>query len=109
MHQLKVIQDNNLEQQYSSVTFSEGKADWFGSTMWQTYSQNNLSCSLPYKAIVFSQFLEHINVIEQQVGHPEDLIPLVNFVLPNCDADTHLLLRKPRIVDRSLKNVHFPP
>jgi hypothetical protein len=85
---LKVIQDNNLVQQYSSDTFSEAKVDWLKSTMWHTYSHNNSSCSLPYKAIVFSQFLEHINVIEQQVGHPEDFISLANFVVSNCVADT---------------------
>ncbi|KAG0579573.1 hypothetical protein KC19_4G107400 [Ceratodon purpureus] len=65
--QLKVIQDNNLAQQYSFDTFSEAKADWFNSTMLHTYSNNNSTCSLPFKAIVFSQFLEHINVIEQQL------------------------------------------
>lgn len=69
-------------QQYSSGTLSEAKVDGFKSTMWQTYS-SNIPCSLPYKAIVFSQFLEHINVIESQVGHPEDSVSHVNSVLPS--------------------------
>jgi len=54
-------------QQYSSGSLSGANVDGCMSTTWQTYS-HDISCSLPYKAIVFSQFLEHINVIEEQVG-----------------------------------------
>lgn len=69
-------------QQYSAGALSEAKVDGFKFTTWQAYSQS-MSCSLPYKAIVFSQFLEHIHVIEEQVGHPGDSISQVNSVSPS--------------------------
>lgn len=98
-------------QQYSSGTLSKATVDGFKSTMWQTYS-HNISCSLPYKAIVFSQFLEHINVIEQQVRHPEDSRSILSYPVGDGDGDgaTSLLLRRwsrPSIIDGSSKNVDF--
>lgn len=68
VNQLKVIQDNNLMQHYPSDTTSKTMPDELKSMIWQTSSRNLSTSSLPCKAIVFSQFLEHINVIEEQVG-----------------------------------------
>lgn len=41
------------------------------SNMWQTLTKKASTSVLPEKAIVFSQFLEHINVIEAQVRYSE--------------------------------------
>nr|XP_024399030.1 F-box protein At3g54460-like isoform X2 [Physcomitrium patens] len=68
VNQLKVIQDNNLMQHYPSDTTSKTMPDELKSMIWQTSSRNLSTSSLPCKAIVFSQFLEHINVIEEQLN-----------------------------------------
>lgn len=62
-----MMQFNSADALLEKPEFDRG----FKLTTWQTYS-HNMSCSLPYKAIVFSQFLEHIHVIESQVGCPEE-------------------------------------
>lgn len=72
VEQLKVIQNDNLLR-FPRDTGAIMEAELTGpvSNMWQTLTKTASTSVLPEKAIVFSQFLEHINVIEAQVRHPE--------------------------------------
>lgn len=61
------------------------------SNMWQTLMQKASTSVLPEKAIVFSQFLEHINVIEAQVRHPECRIVQCVILVIIMDVDAQKL------------------
>ena len=72
VEQLKAIQNDNLLQ-FPRDTGAIMEAELTGpvSNMWQTLPKKASTSVLPEKAIVFSQFLEHINVIEAQVRYSE--------------------------------------
>lgn len=92
VEQLKVIQNDNLLQfPQNTGTMMEAELTGPVSNMWQTLSKRASTSALPEKAIVFSQFLEHINVIEAQVRHPECRTVQCIILVVIVDMDAQLL------------------